>query len=67
MFAYIPKNKDGSFTITGDIFEHFGLFPGYDCGDVQYAMKIANNLGYKCRTGLALHLFPKKKNGTHNE
>ena len=53
------KSEDGSFTLTGDIIVQYGFYQGYDGSDIKYIMKICNEMGFKCRCGLALHCFKK--------
>lgn len=43
------KNTDGSMTIYNTTIEKYGLYSQSYDGDVQYIMRIANKLGYRCK------------------
>jgi hypothetical protein len=57
MIELTKRNSDGSFTLTGDIISQNGFYQGQDGRDIKYIMKICNELGYRCRCGIALHCF----------
>jgi hypothetical protein len=52
---------NGSKIIDGGTIREYGFYNMYDCGDIAYIMRIANSLGYRCRAGLCLHLYPREK------
>ena len=61
MIEESPVMPNGSKIIHGGTIVSYGFYSSYDCGDISYIMRVANSMGYKCRAGLCLHLYPREK------